>query len=129
MKIPDWMEKDESPLGSWAAFVGENGPTSAKITGRLYVTNRNVYFDAGLMLDRNAGLMMGGGAGGYHADVTPPFQVVDQRLQIDRKRIRRVFESREWLILKSLHLKLDGGEEFVFRFGACPVSGALAALK
>lgn len=129
MKKRDWMEKDEEPLGSWAVFVGENGPTSAKITGRLYATNRNVYFDAGLVLDQNAGFLMGGGSGGYHAEVKPPFQVVDQRLKIDRKRILRVYSSREWWILKSLHLQFDDGKEMVFRFGACPIGGAVAALE
>jgi len=129
MKKPDWMESSEEPLGSWAVFVGDNGPTTAKITGRLHVTNRNVYFDAGLVLDQNAGLMMAGESFGYHADVKPPFQIMDHRLQIERKRIIRIYTSREWLILRSLHLKLNGGEEFVFRFGACSPAGALTALQ
>lgn len=129
MNKPQWMEGAEESLGSWAVFIGENGPTTAKITGRLYVTTRHVYFDAGLMLDRNAGLMMCGGAFGYHADVEPPFQIIDERIQIARKRICRVSESREWLILRSLHLHLDKGEELVFRFGAGSLSGVLAALR
>ena len=128
MKKPQWMETAEQPLGSWAVFIGENGPTTEKITGRLHVTTRHVYFQAGLSLDRRAGLMMAGGPFGYHADVRPPFQISDDRIQIARNQIRRVSTSRNWLILGSLHLHLVSGEELVFRFGAAPLGGVVAAL-
>ncbi len=128
MKKPDWMERAEEPLGSWAVFIGENGPTSEKITGRLHITTWHVYFIAGLHLDRRAGLMMAGGRFGYHADVRPPFQISDKRIKIARNQIRRITTSRQWLILASLHLHLVSGEELVFRFGATPLRGAVAAL-
>lgn len=126
MKKQQWMDQSEEPLGSWAVFIGENGPTTAKITGRLYVTTRHVYFKSLIQLDRNAGLLMGGGP--YHADIKPPFHVMDERIQIARERITRVSESREWLILRSLHLHFDSGQQLVFRFGAASPRRALAAL-
>ena len=129
MKRPEWMEATEKPLGSWAVFIGEDGPRTEKITGRLYVTSRNVYFDAGMRLDRDAGLMMGGGNLEFQADVEPPFQIMQERAKIARDLIQQVTTSRKWLILGSLRLHLYGGQELVFRFGACPLRGALSALK
>jgi hypothetical protein len=129
MKRPEWMEATEKPLGSWAVFIGEDGPRTEKITGRLYVTTRNVYFDAGMRLDRDAGLLMGGGSQEFQADVEPPFQMMQERAKIARDLIQQVTTSRKWLILGSLHLHLNYGQELVFRFGACPLRGALSALK
>jgi hypothetical protein len=129
MKRPEWMEATEKPLGSWAVFVGEDGPRTEKITGRLHVTTRNVYFDAGMRLDRDAGLMMGGGSRDFQADAEPPFQMMLERAKIARDLIQQVTTSRKWLILGSLHLHLHGGQELIFRFGACPLRGALSTLK
>jgi hypothetical protein len=39
MKRPEWMDTTEKPLGSWAVFIGEDGPRTEKIAGRLYVTS------------------------------------------------------------------------------------------
>lgn len=128
MKCSKWMTADEIPLGSWAVFLGENGPLTAKITGRLFVTDRHVYFRAGTQLDPDAGLRMGGGRLDYHADVEPPFQVQSEVVRIPRARIRRVSASRQWWILHSLHLELDDGSEWTFRFGAFSPRRALAAL-
>ena len=129
MKRQEWMEATEKPLGSWADFIGEDGPRTEKITGRLYVTSRNVYFDAGMQLDRDAGLMMGGGSQEFQADVEPPFQMMKERVKIARDLIQQVTTSRKGLILGSLHLHLHGGQELIFRFGAYPLRGALSALK
>jgi hypothetical protein len=129
MKRQKWMDPTEMPLGSWAVFIGEDGPRTEKITGRLYGTTRNVYFDAGMRLDRDAGLMMGGGSLDFQADAEPPFQMMQERTKISRDLIQQVTTSRKWLILGSLHLHLHGGQELVFRFGACPFRGALSALK
>jgi len=128
MKRRKWMTADEVPRGSWAVFLGENGPRSAKITGRLFVTDRHVYFRAGMRLDPDAGLQMGGGSLDYHADVEPPFQVLDEVVRFPRARIRRVTASRQWWILHSLHLGLDDGSEWTFRFGAFSPRRAIAAL-
>ncbi|MFH2122593.1 MAG: hypothetical protein ABIJ50_03800 [Pseudomonadota bacterium] len=128
LKKTDWMDALEQLLGSWAVFIGEDGPTTAKITGRLYVTSHTVYFDAGIRLDRDAGLMMGAGDGEYHADVEPPFQVVHERVVIPRRMIRRVTTSRKWWLLQSLHLHIMDGTELVFRFGACSTRGAVKML-
>jgi hypothetical protein len=129
MKRQEWMEATEKPLGSWAVFIGEDGPRTEKITGRLYVTSRNVYFDAGMRLDRDAGLMMGGGSLEFQDDAEPPFQIMQERTKIPRDLIWQVTTSRKWLILGSLHLHVSGGQELIFRFGACPLRGALSALK
>lgn len=128
MNGKEWMEAGEIPQGSWAVFLGENGPRSAKITGRLYVTDRHVYFRAGMQLDADAALRMRGGSLDYHADVEPPFQIQSEVVRIPRGRIRQVTASRQWGFLHSLHLRLDDGSEWTFRFGAFSPRRALAAL-
>ncbi|BDD87968.1 hypothetical protein [Desulfofustis limnaeus] len=123
-----WMEATEQPLGSWAVFIGENGPLTDKITGRLHITNRHVYFKTGLHLEPHAGLLTAGGRFDYHADVVPPFQILDEVVKIPRDRINRVSTSRHRFFLQSLHLHLDNGDEIVFRFGIHPVGRAAALL-
>lgn len=124
------MEDGETPLGSWAVFLGENGPGSAKITGRLHVTDRHVYFQSGLKLDAGAWENLRPGALDWHGDLEPPFQVLGDVLRIPRGRIAHAATSRQWWIvpLKSLHLCLDDGAEWVFRFGLFSPRPALAAL-
>jgi hypothetical protein len=105
-----WMEATEQPLGSWAVFIGENGPLTDKITGRLHITNRHVYFKTGLHLEPHAGLLTAGGRFDYHADVVPPFQILDEVVKIPRDRINRVSTSSHRFFLQSLLLHLDNGD-------------------
>ena len=53
--IPD----GEQILGSWAVYIGGQGPSSRKITGRLHVTECAVTFEAGLLLHENAPASIG----------------------------------------------------------------------
>jgi hypothetical protein len=69
-----------------------------------------------------------GGRFDYHADVVPPFQILDEVVKIPRDRINRVSTSRHRFFLQSLHLHLDNGDEIVFRFGIHPVGRAAALL-
>ncbi|MBU0665058.1 MAG: hypothetical protein KJ990_11015 [Proteobacteria bacterium] len=54
--------------------------------------------------------------------------MVNERVVIPGRMIRRVTSSRKWWLLLSLHLHVMDGTELVFRFGACSTGDAVKML-
>ena len=117
----EWLEAGEEVVDSWAVFLGEDGPMSAKITGRLYVTDKRVCFKAGIQLESNAAAAI--------SNRIRAFSTFDTLLSIPFDQIASVRVSRNYIILKSLHITNKGGAELIFRFGAMSPNSALKAIS
>lgn len=118
---PDWLLENENMLGDWPVYIGEAGPNSSKITGRLYVTDRRVVFDSGLDLAENAGpeIMRRRKAFTESDELrTYPFDQIHNAEIVKKK-----------FILKSLLLTLKSGEQIDFQFGAASPAKALDSIK
>ncbi len=118
---PQWLSPGEEIIGSWAVYMGGQGPSAAKVVGKLHVTNRNVCFDAGLALQENAAADLSNGRQAH--------QTLDQQLWIPIKDIRQAAITRKFLILKSLHLVLVCGQQYDIHFGAASPQKALEAIS
>jgi len=113
--------KSRSRSASWAVYLGEPTPTSAKVSGRLSVTDSGVVFDAGLALAENAGLLLGLGIAAHrwvHDTISIPFAD-----------IALAYTERTKLILRTLVLRLVSGEVVAFQFGVASPTAALAAIR
>jgi hypothetical protein len=117
----NWLLHGEEIKGSWHVFMGEDGPKSAKITGQLHVTNRNVHFEAGLSLAENAGIAI--------SNEIRAFEKSENHVTIPISEIDSVKITRNYLILKSLHILLKSGGELVLRFGAMSPKKAVDAIS
>ncbi|MGD9973232.1 MAG: hypothetical protein AB7S77_09245 [Desulfatirhabdiaceae bacterium] len=117
----NWLLHGEEIKGSWHVFMGEDGPKSAKITGQLHVTNRNVHFEAGLSLAENAGIAI--------SNEIRAFEKSENHVTIPISEIASVKITRNYLILKSLHILLKSGGELVLRFGAMSPKKAVDAIS
>ncbi|MGI6087066.1 MAG: hypothetical protein ACOYCD_03825 [Kiritimatiellia bacterium] len=114
------LEQGEAVAGSWFVYLGEPTPMSAKVTGRLYVTNLYVRFDGDIAL-----------ASGAAADISrglKPFQATDTSFAIPYQRIASADVSRRWIV-KTLNLRLEDGFLIPIQFGAMPTRSALAAIR
>ncbi len=108
-------------VGSWHVYMGGEGPTAAKVTGKLHVTNRNVHFEQELALQENAAAELSNRRQGYER--------LDQCLSIPFKDIREVRITKKLLILKSLHIVLTSGQERDIHFGVASPEKALDAIS
>lgn len=122
----DWMEDGETIEESCLVFLGQDGPASAKITGKLVVTNKNVHFRADLELDENAGFKIGPS---YSADMKIPFRASEKHVKIPHGQITDVTVTKAWLILKTLKITVEGGASLDIRFGTMSPAKAEAAIK
>jgi hypothetical protein len=115
------VPKDEPILGSWAVFIGEQTPNGQKTTGNLHVTERAVYFEAGLLLRENA-----------PADLSnriEAFVKTDTHMIIPMSQIQDVSITKSFLILKTLNIRLKSGEQVEIRFGAMSPKEALSIIQ
>jgi hypothetical protein len=118
-----WLAPGEELLGSWSVFLGDPGPSSAKITGKLHVTNQAVHFRSELALAQNAAAMIGNWWERHKAmaradnHMTIPFIEIGQALAVKKS-----------LFVKALALKMKSGEEIVFQFGAASPQKAVDAI-
>ncbi|MCE5328293.1 MAG: hypothetical protein LLG01_17970 [Planctomycetaceae bacterium] len=117
---PQWLSPGEEIIGSWPVYLGGEGHSAAKVVGKLHVTNRNVYFDAGLALAENAAAEL--------SNRVQAYEKLDQQLCIPLKDIRQAEITRKFLILKSLHLVLACGRQYDIHFGAASPQKALDAI-
>lgn len=117
----DWLADDETIVNSWHVFIGRDGPTTAKITGKLYVTNMNVHFEAGISLRENAGVDI--------SNEIQAFEKFDKHVVIPFTEIGGIRITRSFLILKSLHIQLKSGGELILRFGAMSPKAAADAIS
>lgn len=116
----DWMQAGEISKGSWAVFVGGEGPMAAKVTGKLHVTDRNLHFEAGLSLAKNAPALL--------SNRIRAFQISDEHLTIPLGEIAGGEIVKKGFLTKSLIVKLKTGEEMAFQFGAMSPQKALDSL-
>jgi hypothetical protein len=118
---PEWLLENENVLGDWAVYIGEASPNSPKITGRLHVTDRRVVFTAGLDLAENAGaeIMLRRKA----------FAETDELRIYPFNQIHKAEIIKKKLILKSLLLTLNTGEQIDFQFGAASPAKALDLIR
>jgi hypothetical protein len=116
----NWMQADENSKGSWAVFVGGEGPMAAKITGKLHVTDRNLHFEAGLSLEKNAPALL--------SNRIRAFKISDEHLTIPLGEIAGGEIVKKGFLNKSLVVRLKTGEEVSFHFGAMSPQKALDSL-
>lgn len=113
------LEQGEAVAGSWFVYLGEPAPMSAKVTGRLYVTNLYVRFNGDIALaSAAAGISQG----------LKSFQPSDTSFAIPYQRIASADVSRRWIV-KTLNLRLEDGFLIPIQFGAMPTRSALAAIQ
>ena len=117
----EWLAPGEEIMGSWPVYMGGEGPTAAKVTGKLHVSNQNVHFEADLALQENAAAELSNRRQGY--------EKLSQRLSIPLQEIREVRITRKLLILKSLHILQKSGQESCIHFGAASPQKALDAIS
>ncbi|MDD4903211.1 MAG: hypothetical protein PHX77_01760 [Candidatus Bipolaricaulis sp.] len=113
--------KSRSRPASWAVYLGEPTPTSAKVSGRLSVTDSGVVFDAGTALAANAGLLLGLGIAAH--------RLVHDAISIPFAEIAAARAERTKFILRTLALRLVSGEEVAFQFGVASPAAALASIQ
>ncbi|MBN1938521.1 MAG: hypothetical protein JW843_02975 [Candidatus Aminicenantes bacterium] len=117
----DWLIPGESEVGSWAVYVGGEGPTAAKVAGKIHITNLNFHFDAGVSLEQNAAALI--------SNRIKAFSKSDEHLTIPFSEISGADIVKKGFLLKSLVVKLKTGEELPFHFGAMSPQKALDALN
>ena len=115
-----WLGEGEEIIGSWHIYLGEEGPNSAKITGKMYVTNRNIHFEAGISLDENAGNLL--------SKRIKAYEKTDKHMAIPLSEIREVKITKKSLFQKTLLITLKSNEEIPFHFGAMSPQKALDAI-
>jgi len=122
-----WLEQGEEAVGSWSVFVGDPTPNSAKITGKVFVTNRYVRFQAGMSLEKNAAASIS--AAYFFRHRLPPFEKITDHVAIPFSEIADASMVKKSLFQKALLIKLKSGEEFEFQFGAMSPQKALDGIK
>jgi hypothetical protein len=118
-----WLEPGEETVGSWSVFLGDPTPNSEKITGKVFVTNRYVRFQAGMSLEKNAASSIA--AAYFHRHRLPPFEKITDHVAIPFSEIGEAKIVKKSLFQKALYLKLKSGEELEFQFGAMSPQKAL----
>ncbi|MBM3295398.1 MAG: hypothetical protein FJY82_12885 [Candidatus Aminicenantes bacterium] len=115
-----WLAAGEETVGSWSVFLGDPTPNSAKITGKLFVTNQFVHFEAGVSLEEGAAALIG--------RRIKAFQKLDRHVAIPFAEIAEAKSVKKSLFVKALAVKLKSGEELEFQFGAASPQKAADAI-
>jgi len=121
----DWLEPGENEVGSWAVYVGGEGPMAAKVTGKIHITNRYFHFAAGVSLEKNAATLISGGLRRH----IKAFEKSEEHLTIPLGEIAGGEIVKKGFLLKSLVVKMKTGEDLAFHFGALNPQKALDALN
>jgi hypothetical protein len=119
-----WLGEGEEIIDSWQVYIGDPTPNSAKITGKLFVTNKNVHFNAGISLEENAAAKMEPRI----FQKLKPFQKSDDNLTMPYSEIRGAEIVKKSFILKMLQITLKSGDNLEFQFGAMSPKKALKAI-
>jgi hypothetical protein len=114
------LSAGEEILGSWSVFLGEPRPNSEKLAGKLHVTNQNIYFESGISIEENAGLLI--------SKRLKAFEKVEKLVSIPYTEIGAATSVKKSLFQKALAVKLKSGEEIEFQFGAASPQKALDAI-
>lgn len=117
---PAWLAQGEEILGSWSVFLGGEGPAAAKVAGKLFVTDQNIHFEAGIALIKNAAAMI--------SNRILAFEKTDRLLTIPFAEIGEAKAVKKSLFVKALALKLKSGEGIEFQFGAASPQKAVDAI-
>jgi len=120
-----WLTPGEEILGSWSVYIGDPGPTSKKITGKLHVTNVHVHFEAGLALRENAATLI---SQAYFRRKVTAFEKLEDVVTIPLAEIAGAQSVKKSFLSKALSLKLKTGEEVEFQFGAASPQKAAEAI-
>lgn len=122
-----WLELGEEIVGTWSVFLGDPSPNSEKITGKIYVTNRFVRFQAGLALEKNAAAKIA--AAYLYKRSEQPFEKMNDHIAIPFGDIGDASIVKKGFLQKALLLKLKSGEALEFQFGAMSPQKALDGIK
>jgi hypothetical protein len=114
------LSAGEEILGSWSVFLGEPRPHSEKLASKLHVTNQNIYFESGIAIEENAGLLI--------SKRLKAFEKVEKLVTIPYAEIGSATGVKKSLFQKALAVKLKSGEEIEFQFGAVSPQKALDAI-
>ncbi len=115
-----FLSAGEEILGSWSVFLGEPRPNSEKLAGKLHVTNQNIYFESGIAIQENAGLLI--------SKRLKAFEKAEKLVTIPYAEIGSATSVKKSLFQKALAVKLKSGEEIEFQFGAVSPQKALDAI-
>ncbi len=122
-----WLEQGEEIVGSWSVFMGDPSPNSEKITGKIYVTDRYVRFQAGISLEKNAAAKI---AAAYRViNPAQPFEKLADHAAIPFGDIGDAAIVKKGFLQKALLLKLKSGDALEFQFGAMSPQKALDGIK
>ncbi len=122
-----WLEEGETIAGSWSVFMGDPSPNSAKTTGKIFVTDRYVRFQAGLALEANAASKISEVY--FHPRRDKPFEKANDHVAIPFGDIAGAEIVKKGFLQKALLLKLKSGSELEFQFGAMSPQKALDGIK
>lgn len=115
-----FLSPGEEILGSWSVFLGEPRPQSEKLAGKLHVTDRNIYFEAGIAIEENAGLLI--------SKRLKAFEKADKLVAVPYAEIASATSIKKSMFQKVLAIKLKSGEDVEFQFGAISPQKALDAI-
>ena len=111
------LSAGEEILGTWSVFLGEPRPHSEKLAGKLHVTNQNIYFESGIAIEENAGLLI--------STRLKAFEKVEKIVAIPYAEIGSATSVKKSMFQKALAVKLKSGEDIEFQFGAISPQKAL----
>jgi hypothetical protein len=120
-----WLAPGEEILDSWNVFVGDPGPTTKKITGKLHLTGANLHFEAGLALKENAATLI---SQAYFRRKTTAFEKLEDVFSIPLAEVAGAQSVKKSFFSKALTLRMKSGEEVEFQFGAASPQKAAEAI-
>lgn len=116
----EWLAPGEEIVGSWSVFVGDPSPSGAKVAGKIFVTNQNIHFEAGIALAEGAAALI--------SRRIRAFEKTDKVLTIPFGEIAEAKAVKKSMFVKALSVKLKSGEEIEFHFGATSPQKAVDAI-
>ena len=115
-----WLTPGEDIVGSWSVFLGDPGVSTAKVTGKLFVTNLHLHFEAGVSLKENAAVLIN--------KRIAPYEKIENHIVIPFADIAAVQSVKKSFFTKALAVKLKSGEDLEFQFGAASPQKAADAI-
>jgi len=115
-----WLAQGEEIVGSWSVFLGDPRSNAEKVAGKLFITNQNVHFEAGIAIAENAAALI--------SQRIKAFEKTDKVFTIPFGEISVAKTVKKSMFVKALSVILKSGEELEFQFGAASPQKAVDAI-